>query len=393
MECRADPDCVERYDDEKRIPSFCDRILATTDPNKQAWTLKEYSSVKHSTTLSDANSGVFQSDHDVVYAIAESGPYRMIIVTFNCEAQSTPSSGSWTDFLAMIERHCGDLAGFSAINVCLQEAGGRNSMARDLTAHLGSAFDVHVAASSTTMLPNFQVVCMVALKKDDFSDAAVVKRMQCFGNLSFMVCSKSAVSVHVTSNGPAPPFVAISAHLPINTKDKPKYGGTYGFPLRVAALTLTVKRFIDKPKYADTWAFIAGDLNFRCHKSAGDDDELGASGLLHTLGLQEMPIEFKPTCKLRTIAWEQNDSDGEAPTVDLRSAGLEDEIEYAPSDDSDEIKDIVNDLEEMMHRNDNTTDIPGDAEQRGGGSVRSGWAHASLALVVVVMSILSSMTL
>jgi hypothetical protein len=311
--CRKDVNCKQRFDDAKRVASNCDRVLYT--PDRGGWSTTDYF-VAVPDDDRDWWSGVYQSDHDPVIAIAEhQDGATMLVVTFNCEAQSVPDIGGddWTAFLQFVERKAGALEGFSAVCLCLQEAGPANTMAADLRRYLEGSHTVVESRTIPRMAKNFAVHCVVALSHATYGLApATDSRVMHFGGkLTKLVArSKGAAFVDVLDE---PAFIVGSAHLPIDTRDKPSEGGSLGFGLRKAALQYMAEQVVDT---RDGFAVVAGDLNFRRHVKRGqgetqDRDELRASGILDRFGLAELHELESNTCKLATVP---TDAMGVSPT-------------------------------------------------------------------------------
>lgn len=338
--CRRDVHCGERFDDKKRVASNCDRVLYTPG---QGWTIERYF-VAVPDDQADWASGVFQSDHDPVVAIAknDSSDACMLIVTFNCEAQSRPAiGGTWSTFLDLVQRKAGRrLQDFAAVCLCLQEAGKQNTMAADLRAFLNGSHTVVENKTDPRLATNFVVHCIVALAKDTYGTSPGTESREMFfgGRLAKLVARDKGAAFVEVSGGRGPGFTVGSAHLPIDKHDKPPQG-SLGFGLRKAAL-----QYISQ-QYGEGFVVVAGDLNFRRHvpvPGAQNGDELRASGVLGALGLEELHELGSNTCKLATVPVAAMGADPN----DFRDNEVYDLSVVAPSeydsesDDSDGVMDI-----------------------------------------------------
>lgn len=321
VECRANTGCSKRFDDAKRVASNCDRVIYT--PGRGGWRVTHYFvAVPHE---DDAQSGVFQSDHDPVVAVCEHRRgASMLVVTFNCEAQSTPAvGGTWRAFLSFIERRARRackrrLADFSAVCVCLQEAGPANTMAADVQGHLAGTHVVVEGRTSPLLARDFVVHCVVALSPYTYPSEGVTEtspRVMHFGKMltKLVVRDKGAAFLYIGTGG-EPGFVIGSAHLPINKRDEPGQGGTLGFELREAALKYVHEEVVST---TDRFVVIAGDLNFRRHNADGGADELMRSGLLAEIGMEEHSALATNTCKLASVPLDSMPAAALASAADL----------------------------------------------------------------------------
>lgn len=245
----------------------------------------------------DARSGVFQSDHDPVVAVARhaASGATMLVATFNCAGQSKPDvGGTWAPFLELIARGTSRaLDDFSAVCVCLQEAGSHNTLAADLRDRLPTHAVFH-QATAPLAARQFVVHCVVALSRSAYPSPATSGRSMHFGGLlkRTIVGSKGAAYVHVAAY---PGFVVASAHLPMNKHDV----ATLGFTERIAAMDLIADRVV--AGHPDAFVVVAGDLNFRRRRALGGEDELEHYNVLPGLGLAELRALGRNTCKLAVV--------------------------------------------------------------------------------------------
>ena len=287
--CRADADCAERYDT-KRIPSSCDRILVSA--GALGWAVEKYAVVRLD-AVKDAGTGIFQSDHDPVFAVARHAEHTVLVVTFNCAGRNDVN---WTAFMATVCRSAeAGLTSFAAVVIALQETTAADPCAASLGDLLGWDYTVHEATSETLPFTDFRVRCIAALRNTVFGGSRVK-----LGSRSLnAVATKSWSRITVEPFNSMPSLAFVSAHLPMVKSDK----ATLGMKRRYAAL-----REISRGLPGGYWSVVAGDLNFRCHdaNASMECDELRSPegrALLEDLSLEEPGALLARTCKLRTVSY------------------------------------------------------------------------------------------
>ena len=340
FECRSDRECSARFH-EKRVPSYCDRILHSRTAGVDDWQVVRYGVVELSD--GDEDSGIPQSDHDAVYAIADAVRHdvSMLVVTFNCAGQGSPPAG-WQAFFSVLESNAGQsLSAFAAVVVCLQESTASNTLRTEMQEYMDDqagvgAYGVHksvtVAGRSVVagaMGSDYKVRCVAALRGAEYEHAAVEADDICLGPaLKRMACTKGAAGLCVVNPGDVPGFCAVAAHLPIDTSDKQ----TLGYAERVKALRQVAKHFCGQHSH---WCVIAGDLNFRSHLGGWHNDELVKSAaLLEELDLVEpRPTHpMTPTCKLRSVPAIEASSGSVRSSSDLDTRAMS---EWGETDEDD----------------------------------------------------------